>query len=297
MKTTARELGGLALAACAFATASPIAKSLQGLSFAGIGAGRCAVAAIVLVAIAPAATWRAVAALDGRRRLGLAGAGLLLAAHFGLFLGGLLATSLPAAAALVSLEPVAVVLAAWIAFGVRPTRREAAGIALATVGALIVARGAGTGEHTLTGDALVLGSVVLFGAYVAFARGLRDTMPAMPYAACVYGVAAAALLPFAAVFDGHLGAVPASAWAGVVALGLVPTLVGHTLLQRAARHLSPSLVALASPGETLGAILIGTAMGRVPTAIEWAGAAVVVAGTVVTVTGASTHGDSATSRG
>ena len=281
--TPARELVALALAACAFATASPLAKSIDGLSFAAIGAGRCAVAAVALLAIAPRSTSGAVAALTARQRLGLAGAGLLLGAHFGLFLGGLLSTSLPAAAALVSLEPVAVVLAAWIAFGVRPTGGEAAGIALATAGAIVVAMGAGTGEHTLLGDALVVGAVVLFGVYVAFARGLRDTMPPLPYAACVYSVAAVALSPLVLLLDRHPAAVPGAAWAGVVALGLLPTLVGHTLLQRAARHVSPSVVALASPGETIGAIAIGTAMGRAPTGIEWAGAALIVAGVVVTV--------------
>lgn len=281
------ELAGLALAACAFATASPIAKSVTGLSFAGIGAGRCAVAAVALVALAPRSTWRAAASLDWRRKLALAGAGVLLGAHFALFLAGLLSTSLPAACALVSLEPIAVVLAAWIAFGVRPSTREAGGIALATVGALVVAKGAGTGEHTLAGDALVLGAVVLFGAYIAFARGLRDAMPARPYAACVYAVATLVQLPLVLFFDPpHLSAVPGSTWAGVAALGLVPTLVGHTLTQRAARHLSPSLVALVSPGETVGAILIGTATGRVPTTLEWTGAAIIVVGTVVTVSGA-----------
>lgn len=279
------ELGLVALAACAFATASPIAKGIEGLSFAGIGAGRCAVAAVLLVAVAPGATWSAVRALDGRRRAGLAGAGLLLAAHFALFLGGLLATSLPAAAALLALEPPAVVLAAWIAFGVRPTGRELAGIALATAGAAVVSRGAGSGEHRVLGDALVLGAVVLYGAYVAFARGLRDAMPTRAYAASVYTVAAVALAPLAVVFDAHGGPLPASTWIGVAALGVVPTLLGHTLVQRAARHVSPTLVALASPGESVGSILIGTAMGHAPTPVEWIGAAIIVAGACVTVTG------------
>jgi drug/metabolite transporter (DMT)-like permease len=285
-RTSGRELALIVLAACAFATASPIAKSITGLSFAGIGAARCAVAAVALLAMAPTTTWRAVAALDARKRLALVGAGLLLAAHFGLFLAGLLATSLPAAAALVSLEPVAVVMAAWVAFGVRPGGRELSGIALATLGAAVVAQGAGHGEHRLAGDALVLGAVVLFGAYVAFARGLRDAMPTTPYAACVYTVAALALAPLARVLDAPGGAIPSSTWAGVTALGLVPTLLGHTLTQRAARHVSPSIVALVSPGETVGAILIGAATGRVPSVVEWTGAAIIVAGASVTVMGA-----------
>jgi drug/metabolite transporter (DMT)-like permease len=279
------EVALVALAACAFSTASPIAKSIDGLSFAGIGAGRCAVAAVALFVLAPVATWRAVRALDVRHRIAVVGAGLLLGAHFGLFLAGLLSTSLPAASALVALEPIAVAVAAWVAFGVRPSRREWIGIAVASLGAAVVARGAGQGEHRLAGDALVLAAVVLFGVYVAFARGLRDALPTTPYAACVYTVATVALAPLAFVLDAGASALPASTWLGVAALGLVPTLVGHTLVQRAARHVAPSLVALASPGETVGAILIGAATSHMPTPIEWTGAAIVVAGAVVTVTG------------
>ena len=83
-------------------------------------------------------------------------------------------TSLAAAAALVSLEPLAVVIAAWLAFREVPTRRQWLGLALAMAGAAVVARSAGRGEQRLAGDALVLVAVVLFGVYIAFARGLRQ---------------------------------------------------------------------------------------------------------------------------
>jgi drug/metabolite transporter (DMT)-like permease len=291
------ELALVGLAAAAFATASPLAKVVHGVSFAGIGAGRCAVAAAALAAWAPRETWRALRALDARRRAAIVGVGLLLAAHFALFLAGLLATSLAAAAALVSLEPASVVVAVWAAFGARPRRGEIAGIAVATAGALVVSRAAGHGENTMGGDALVLGAVVLYGAYVASARGLREAMPVRAYAATVYGVAAVALAPLAFALGAgasppvpgvdHAAAasagVPSSAIAAIVALGLVPTLVGHTLVQRAARRIPASIVALVAPGETLGSIAIGAAIGRAPTAIELAGAAVIAAGATITV--------------
>ena len=275
----------MVLAAAAFATASPLAKGVHGLSWATIAAGRCAVAAVALFAWAPGETWGALRALSKRSRVALAGGGLLLAAHFGLYLGGLQATSLAAAAALVSLEPASVVFAAWIAFGVRPRRGEMLGIGVATAGALVVSRGAGQGESTLFGDALVLGAVLLYGVYVAFARGLRDAMPMRPYAASVYGVAALALAPFALALDigGPAAAAGPRAFAFIAALGLVPTLVGHTLVQRAARRVPPAIVALVPPGETLGSIAIGAATGRPPTAIELAGATVIAAGAAITV--------------
>jgi drug/metabolite transporter (DMT)-like permease len=179
----------------------------------------------------------------------------------------------------------ALVVAAWIAFGERPTKREGVGLAIAMAGAAVVARGAGRWEHRLLGDALVLGAVVLFGVYVAFARGLREAMPTTSYAASVYTVAALALAPIAVLTGGEALGAPVGSWIAVLGLGLVPTLVGHTLVQRAARHVPASMVALACPGETVGSILIGAAMGRAPTGNEWAGALLVVIGATVAVLG------------
>ena len=288
-RASARDLFLVALAAAAFATASPLAKAAQGLSFGPIAAGRCGVAAVALLLLSPVATLRAARALEPRRRAALAVAGLLLAAHFGFFLSGLLATSLAAASALVSLEPLAVVVAAWIAFRERPTRRQQVGLGIAMAGAAVVARSAGQGEHRLAGDALVLVAVVLFGAYVAFARGLRQTMPTKSYAACVYIVAAAALSPLAMpamMGRPDVASAPLRAWVAVLALGLVPTLVGHTLLQHSARRVPAAIVALVSPGETVGAILIGAAMGYSPTPSEWVGAGLVVLGASVAASSA-----------
>ncbi len=285
------DLALVIVASLAFATASPLARIADGLSPVAVGAARCGVAALAIVIAMPGATAAAIGALATRLRFALVGAGLLLAAHFALFLGGLAATSLPAAVALVSLEPLAVVLAAWIFFGVRPTRREAIGIGLATAGAVLVTQGAGEGEHRLLGDALVLGAVVVYGAYVAAARGLRDAMPPMPYAAGVYGVAFAALAPIAIVMAARDGSPPppTRTWAVVVALGLMPTLVGHTLVQRLSRGGKPVLVALVSSGETVGSIAIGALMLRAwPSHYEWAGTAVVILGALVAVTGRAT---------
>jgi len=282
-----RELLLVALAAAAAATSSPLAKLAHGLSFAQIGAGRCAVGALVLLAMAPRATWKALAGLDARGRIAVLGGGVLLGLHFALFLGGLLATSLPAAAALVSLEPLAVVVAAWVAFGARPNGREQLGIALATAGAAVVARGAGHGEHTLLGDGLVIGAVVVFGVYVAFARWIGSAMPTTSYAACVYAIAACVLCIAVPLAPSDARFTPSCAsWLAVLGLGLIPTAVGHTLIQRASRRVPASIVALVPPGETLGSIAIGATMGAWPSMIEWLGAILVVIGASVAVLGA-----------
>ncbi len=274
------------VASLAFATAGPLGKTSAPIPAVVVAAARTGLAAIVLFAAGRGEIVRSVARLTSRQRAGVALAGALLAAHFALFLGGLGATSLAAAVALVSLEPIAVVLASFVAFGLRPTRRELSGLALATAGAFVVASGAGRGEHRLAGDLMVLGAVILFGAYVASARGLRDALPATPYAASVYALASLVLLP--AAIPLALSAPPPSANAvgAVVGLALIPTLVGHSLVQRAARRAPPVLVALVCPGETLGSLAIGAVvMGTAPTLVEGAGAALILAGATLAVTG------------
>jgi drug/metabolite transporter (DMT)-like permease len=283
-RPSGRDLTFVAIAALAFATSAPLAKSAHGVAPLAIAAGRCAVAAVAIAIGWPRAAIPALRALAPKHRVALPIAGVLLGAHLALFLAGLASTSLAAAVALVSLEPIAVVLAAWIAFGLRPTRGETIGLLVASAGAAIVASGAGSGEHRLSGDLMVLAGVAFFGAYVAFARGLRDAMPVMPYAGAVYGVAAVALAPLAIATQ--RGGATVEGWGAVIAMGLVPTLIGHTLLQNVARRVSPAIVGLVCPGETLGSIAIGVVLlGTRPSVREGIGAAVVMAGATLAITG------------
>ncbi len=282
--SSGRQLGLVVVASLAFATSGPLGKVASSMPAIAIASARTGIAALVLALVAPREIASALAALSSRQRAGVLLAGALLGGHFALFLGGLAATSLASAVALVSLEPLAIVLASFVAFGIRPKRREMFGLLIATAGAAVVASGAGIGEHRLAGDLMVLGAVVLFGAYVAAARGLRDALPATPYAAAVYGTASVVLLPFAVPLMLASGTPSTRAALSVLGLALVPTLIGHTLLQRAARDVPPALVALVCPGETLGAIAIGAVvMGTPPSPREAAGAALVLAGATFAV--------------
>ncbi len=275
----------VALAALCFATSGPLARLAAPAHPLLIAAGRTALASGLLFAAAPGATVRGFAALPARQRGAVLGVGVLLAAHFGLFLGGLALTSFAAAVTLVSLEPIAVVLVAWVAFGTRPRALEAVGVALATAGAVATAS-SGSAEHRLVGDVMVLGAVLLYGLYVGAARGLRDALPAGAYAATVYGSSALTLsLVCLALTTGglHFSAPPHSLLA-IAALAVVPTLGGHTLVQWAARHVPPAVVALVSPGETIGSLLIGAALlGQSPNRHEAAGAGLVLAGVAATL--------------
>lgn len=276
------------VASAAFATASPLSRLARPAHPIGVAFGRLALAALVLFLLHPRRVVSAARRLGGRAWSRVALAGGLLAGHFALFQWGLDQTSLPAAASLISLEPLAVVLTAWALFGIEPRRLEKVGVGVATLGALLIARGAGEGEHQLFGDALVLGAVALFGLYVASARAIKDAIEPLAYAPLVYAVAAVTLsftLPFLPERPGAvLWPLPAGSLAAIAALGLIPTVVGHTLVQAGARTLSPSLVALVCPGETLGSIAIAMVVWRKPPTIEEAiGGAVILGGAIIAI--------------
>jgi drug/metabolite transporter (DMT)-like permease len=277
------------VAGSAFATSGPLASWARPAHPLAVACGRTALAALVLVAVDPIGLVRAFRATPPRVRAGILGAGALLAGHFTLFVWSLDHTSLPAAISLVSLEPLSVVLWSFALHGLRPTRLEQLGVLAATAGAMLVGRGAGVGEHHLSGDLLMLGAVALYGLYVSAARSFRGHLSATHYVALVYASAAACCGATLLVAGrGDLGPLPSHALMAIAALALVPTLVGHTMVQAAARVTSPSLVALASPVETVGGLAIAAAfLHATPSSVELCGAAIIVAGATAAILGRS----------
>ena len=271
-------------ASIAFATSGPLARLARPEHPLFVAFGRVAIAAAILLLFN-------VRVLVARRVLPLpvVFGGVLLAAHFTCFLWGVDATSLPAAIALVSLEPLSVVVFAWLLHGDRPSRGEALGVLVATMGGVIVSRGAGVGEHRLLGDALVLVAVVLYGLYVAVVRRVRDVLPPTATAALVYLVSTVVLAVAVVLAPIHIAwPIPQRASLAILGLALIPTLLGHTAIQAASRVLSPSIVALVSPGESvLGIAIAALMLGARPTAIEAMGAIVIVAGATIAIVFAS----------
>lgn len=279
--------GFVLVASCAFATAVPLARAARPADPLLVAAARVLIAAVFLSLLDLRAVVRDLRALPRRTAGKIFLVGALLGAHFALFLCGLDRTSLTAGASLVSLEPLGVVVWAWLLFRERPSRGEQAGVVLATAGAVVVAQDAGQGDHRLAGDLLVVGAVLLFGLYVAAARALKDALPPRTYAAAVYACAAVSLclaLPFLPAGPGTTRAPPGTSWLAILGIAFIPTVIGHTSVQTAARTLSPATVALVCPGETLGGIAISLALlGARPKPLEIAGAAIIVLGSLVAI--------------
>ena len=95
----------------------------------------------------------------------------------------------------------------------------------------------------------------------------------------VYGMASLALIGLMfAVGQSQLGYQPAT-YLWILALALVPQLIGHSTYNWALRYLPASLVATANLGEPIGsAILALFILGEVPTLFTLFGGALILAG-------------------
>lgn len=273
------------IASLAFAASGPATKiAVRELPVFQVVASRCAIAAIFLLLWLRRDIWK-FWQLQGRssRRL-LIFAGLIFAIHLGFFVGGVLHTSYVAAMTLVAIEPVLVLLIGLCFFKIKTTSAQIVGISMTIIGALLVGISGmqyqQSNGHTIYGDLLLVAATLFYGIYYTINRTLQVKISPLPSSNKSHWCAAAIIFA-SATLCGTVAAftLPGSSSAfllpnrsalySLLVLGIVATLIGHTLNQIAARKLHPALTALMSPGETVGAIALGMLLfSTFPTGLE-----------------------------
>ena len=121
----------LVVASLAFGASAPLARSIGPASPFQAAFVRLTVAAVAMLLVCARRLMPALRSLPPPEARKVLAAGAILGFHFSAFLWGIGHTSLPAAVSLVSVEPVAVVLACAAVHGLRPTRSEGVGLILA----------------------------------------------------------------------------------------------------------------------------------------------------------------------
>jgi drug/metabolite transporter (DMT)-like permease len=265
---------------------SPILIRVAALPALAMAFWRCLAGAAVL---APFASRSRVAGLDRADLVRLAASGVFLAVHFALWNASLALTTVAAATTLVSSAPLFVGLGS-ILLGEPPTARAWAGIVLATVGAVVIgagdAAGLGGGARALLGDVLAFGGALAMAAYLLLGRVARRRLPVSTYAASVYGVAAAVLLPACLLTGADLGGYEATSWLALAGVVVGPQLLGHTVFNGLLASVSASLVAVVMLLEpAVATVLAWWLFGELPGPSLWAGAPMVLAGVWLATTG------------
>jgi drug/metabolite transporter (DMT)-like permease len=262
---------------------SPILVRVAALPALALAFWRCAAGAALL------------APFVRRARLGrgeaarLLAAGAFLAVHFGLWNASLALTSVAASTTLVSCSPLFVGLGGRL-LGEPPSRRAWLGIALAVAGAAVIGLGDAAridvGSRALLGDALAFAGSAAMAGYLLLGRAARRRLPVATYAASVYGVAAAVLLPACLLTGSVLGGYRAGSWLALAAVVAGPQLLGHTVFNGLLARVSATVVAVAILAEPVGAtVLAFLLLHELPAAAFFLGAPLVLAGVWLAVTG------------
>jgi drug/metabolite transporter (DMT)-like permease len=212
-------------------------------------------AALLLAGFALPALWRSGALLSRLQVLALLGSGVALGVHFATWIASLSFTSVAASVLLVNTAPLFTLGFSRVLLGEGVSGTVLGAMGMALLGALLIAAGDWAGG-SLKGDALAVAGAATLSIYHVAGRGLRDALPLRAYILGVWGTAAATIAAFAAI-----GRVPLTGYAPRTALlflglAVVPTLLGHGLVNRSLRTLPAPTVGLFMLGEPVAASLL-----------------------------------------
>lgn len=240
-----------------------------------------------------------------RRSVGIAIlAGLALAVHFAAWVTSLKLTSVAASTVIVTTQPVWVALGSYLFFHERLPAFRVAALLLALLGTALIGWGdAGSpgaalppdsaalaalptnsaalplASTALAGDALALLGAICMAVYLMAGQRAQRLLGPGTYTFIAYGVAATALLAMALLRGDSLYPYPLSDWAAFLGLAVICTLGGHSLLNRALRHLPATAVSAAILGEPVGATLWAFLfLGEAPRGIQLYGGLLTLAG-------------------
>ncbi len=271
----------LVAAVLAISTAAPLVALADPAPPLTVAFSRVALAG-VLFALARPGQLVALASLSAKDAARIVLAGALLAAHFGAWITSLYLTSTASSVALVATQPVFAALLGAALLGDRVARREWIGIAVAAAGCALIAAGDLGRGGAVRGDLLALLGAASVAGYFVVGRSLRASLPLLPYLAAVHLVAAALLGAAVVATGSQLAGFSPGVYTAMAAAAVVPSIVGHSLLNAAVRRAPAHLVTLAILGEPIGASMIAFAiLGEVPPLTAAAGGLVILAGIAV----------------
>jgi drug/metabolite transporter (DMT)-like permease len=246
---------------------------------------RIGLATLIVAPFAARPAARAWPGLSSRRRLAVIASGIALGLHFATWIASLSFTTVAASVLLVNTAPLFTLAFSRLVLGeaVAPAVTAAMAVALAGAG-LIAAADWTDSAASLLGSGLAVAGAITLSAYHVIGRGLRDALPLTAYVLCVWAGAAATLAVLVAVGGVPVTGYPMRTLGWLLALAVVPTVLGHGLVNLSLRAFPAPTVGLFLLGEPVAASALAYAVfGERPGALTLAGGLLVVAALAIVV--------------
>lgn len=276
------------------ATASIIIRFAQAeASSLVIAAARLVVASLVLVPLALTRHRQEFKTLTLPEIIKGILSGVFLALHFAAWITSLELTSVASSVVLVTTTPLWVALLSPLVLGERIGKGLVFGLIVSVVGSVIVGLGqachfeAGVfvcqaldwNGQVLLGNGLALLGAWMAAGYLLMGRQLRSKLSTISYTAFVYGVAAVILGAVVAVRREPVFSYSGPTYLWLLALGIFPQLLGHSLFNWSLKYISAAYVSLTLLGEPIGTIVLALwILKESPTLLEGVGAGLILMG-------------------
>jgi drug/metabolite transporter (DMT)-like permease len=190
-------------------------------------------------------------------------AGFFLAIHFATWIASLAYTSITASTTLVTTNPIWVALISWLVWRESCSRQMILGMTIALSGGLMISQ---TGTSVIAPNPLLGNSLAVMGA-IAMSLSLlcsrtaqRSGIAIGNHVLITYSLAAIVLLPLPWIVGASYQGYPPMTYVWFAGMALIPQMIGHTSLNWAIKHISPTLVALTILAEPIGASLLAYLM-------------------------------------
>ena len=224
-------------------------------------------------------------ALNKKEKIALPCAGVLLAFHFITWIGSLQLTTVAHSLMIYSTQPVFAVFLSPLLLNEKASFRSIMAILITLAGILIITGyDFGIDKSQFFGDVLALLSALFLTLYIFLARYFRNKIKFLPYVTLVYGSATITLLVYNIVYGFNLIRYELKTHFFMFLLALIPTGIGHSLLNWIARKIEVYKVNLASLGEFVFASLFAYILfSEKPGKVFYIGALLVSGGIIFSI--------------
>ena len=216
------------------------------------------------------------------------GIGIILAAHFALWITSLEHTSVASSVILVTAHPLLVGPISHFILKERLSAVNATGIVLSVVGVIILVYGNygfATGLDTFEGNILAILGGIFAGLYILGGSKLRKTVSIGSYAFVVYAVGTIVLFVICLLFNAPVINLSLKDYGIIFLMAVVAGIFGHTLYNWSLEHVRASLASVVLLGEPIGSSLLAFALPwiqQTPSYYTIIGGAIILSGIYLT---------------
>ncbi len=206
--------------------------------------------------------------------------GFFLALHFASWIVSLKMTSVASSSVLVSTQPLFVVLISYLILKEKISRGLIPGFVMAFIGMIVVCwSDISLSSSYFKGDFLALLGALFMSVYLIIGGSLRKGISLWLYIFLVYGSCALILLFFNLCIGHPLFLYQKFTWMLFLGMALIPSIMGHGLINWSLKYLPASTVSMSILAEPVGAtILAALILMEFPVSRQIAGCVLILLG-------------------